>query len=115
MPRCSSKRQPRSAAVAAPGPIGLACGSTTRAEPVGPAFTLSVVSPYPGGAPDEYLDGQAVAGFEHAATAVAACRRYARDPSRLPRFDVPGATLLVVTDRAGNEVCRRPLLGVVSC
>ena len=93
-------------------PMGVACGSAPRGVPVGPAYTLCVVSPYPGGAPDEFLDGQALVGFDWEAEAITACRRYARDPARLPPFDVPGAALLVVNDRDGNEVCRQPLLGV---
>jgi hypothetical protein len=92
--------------------MGVACGSAPRGVPAGPAYTLCVVSPYPGGAPDEFLDGQALVGFDWEAQAITACRRYARDPASLPPFNVPGAALLVVNDRDGNEVCRQPLLGV---
>lgn len=95
-----------------PPALGRPAGGGLRVLAAPPAYTLCVVSLYPGGEPDDYLDGQELLPFDAVRHAVQACELYARHPERLPRFDVPGAALLVVNDRHGREVCRRPLLGL---
>ena len=91
-------------------PISMACAADRCGCLVGPAFTLCIVSPYPGGATDEFLNGQVLAGFDTEIEATSTCRHYARNPAIMPRNAIVDGTLLVVNNRQGQEVFRQPLL-----
>lgn len=100
---------------------GLPCRMQAGVVAARPAYSLCavVIEPdhdYPEHTDDldYYSDGQELTGFDSEKGARAMCSAYALAPHVLPEhftgFAIPKATHLVVNDRHGREVCRRPIL-----